>query len=132
MITRGMAQGSSSALSGTSALTETQDQTQDASSRVDEDIQPLPVVGNENILQMPANPRRPRERPDLEDVVTQQTELLAAMLLLLYKVTWTTQRQIQPSNGADWPNHRKLPGPGRRSCAADGDVALHEGAGTDG
>lgn len=30
---------------------------------------------------MPAgNARRPRKRPDLEDVVTQQTELLAAML----------------------------------------------------
>lgn len=40
----------------------------------------IPIQGNENILQCPANPRRPRDRPDLEDVVTQQTELLAAML----------------------------------------------------
>lgn len=42
----------------------------------------IPLQGNDNILQCPANPggRRPRERPDLEDVVTQQTELLAAML----------------------------------------------------
>lgn len=47
---------------------------------MEEEIQPLPVVGNDNVLQMPANPRRPRKRPDLEDVVTQQTELLAAML----------------------------------------------------
>lgn len=49
----------------------------DLASRDDEP--PLQLPSNE-ILELPANPRWPRERPDLEDVVTQQPELLAAML----------------------------------------------------
>lgn len=44
------------------------------------DDDPSPQLPGNEVLELPANPQRPRERPDLEDVVTQQTELLAAML----------------------------------------------------
>lgn len=75
-------QGSSSQLSGNSALVDQPDQSQDLTQEGPSNqggIQQLPL--GDDILQMPAgNNRRPRDRPDLEDVVTQQTELLAAML----------------------------------------------------
>lgn len=48
-----------------------QDLTQDGPSNQGE-VQQLPL--GDNIIEMPAGGnRRPRERPDLEDVVTQQT-----------------------------------------------------------
>lgn len=84
MITRGMAQTSSSSTinqsPSTAEITQDAPSTMDAAPLSQDGI--IPLQGNDNILQCPANPggRRPRERPDLEDVVTQQTELLAAML----------------------------------------------------
>lgn len=121
MITRGMAQTSSSVISGPSPLS-TQELTQEAPSMSleaaplgQEGIQPLPNQGNNHILQLPANPRRPRDRPDLEDVVTQQTELLAAMLERLNQrpapaaalVIWMIRLQTRPSYGDDWPCHQR-------------------------
>lgn len=72
MITRNMAQqGSSSLLSGTSLADQpeqSQDLTQEGPSN-EGNIQQLPL--GDDVVQMPAgNARRPRERPDLEDVVT--------------------------------------------------------------
>lgn len=52
----------------------------DLTSRDDDPTSATLTRYSNEILELPANPRRPRERPDLEDVVTQQTELLAAML----------------------------------------------------
>lgn len=81
MITRGMAQqGSSSQLPGTplSDQPEASQGATQANTSMDDHLQQLPL--HEDIVQLPAgNPRR-RERPDLEDVLTQHTELLAAMV----------------------------------------------------
>lgn len=51
---------------------------------------PDQMIGNLNIDEAPSEPRQPRERdpPDLQDVVTQQTEILAGML---------RARQAQPA-----------------------------------
>lgn len=87
---------------------ETQDVNADLSSR-DEPLRP-PLPGNE-ILELPANPGRPRGRPDLEDVVTQQTELAQCFedsinsLHLQPRQIRKNQLQTLPSSGAGLPCH---------------------------
>lgn len=103
MITRGMAQQGSSSLLST-ASTSDQPESQDATQAPADQGNLLQLPLGDDIVEMPAgNPRRQRYRPDLEDVVTQQTELLAAMLQRL------NQQPAQPAAQANVDEPRADP-----------------------
>lgn len=121
MITRGMANTNNTTQNPSPATSEaTQGEPSMSSAPLGQLLQP----GMDDIDQCPVNPRggRQRDRPDLEDVVTQQTELLAAMLERL------NQRQAaaapagapaepQPDPNFDWtrlalPSETNFPVPG--------------------
>lgn len=111
---------------------QSQDLTQEGPSNQGE-VQQLPL--GDNIVQMPAgNNRRLRECPDLEDVVTQQTELLAAMLNRLNQQPAQPAAQVNPDETPCGPclpvgqavhaTGNQLPGARRLSSTADGHLAV--------
>lgn len=125
MITRGMASASRNLNPSPSASEATQDMPSLDSAPLGQDGPLLLPPGNDDIVQCPANPRGvrpPRSRADLEDVVTQQTELLAAMLDSLNQRPAApppagAQAEPQPDPNFNWgrlalPSETNFPVPG--------------------